>query len=124
MPLPSVTDEIDRLFEELVRRPWGSGERQIIPVEMHEVEDGWMVRLPVEGLTPGDLQVHVHGNQLTISGHLRQAQERRGKTGWTHTRRQVTFHRAMALPAGADPENIDAEIENSTLSIHIHRRQP
>jgi len=124
MPLPSVLDEIDRLFDELVRRPWGTTARQVIPAEVHEVEDGWMVRLPVEGLSPADLQVHVQGNQLTISGHRRQAQERRGKTGWTHTQREITFHRAMALPAGADPDNIDAKIENSTLTIHIRRRQP
>jgi HSP20 family molecular chaperone IbpA len=124
MALPSVVDEIDRLFEELIRRPWGSIERQVVPVEMREVEDGWMVRLPVEGLTPADLQVHVHGNQLTISGRRRQAQERHGKMGWTHTQREMTFRRAMALPAGADPENIDAEVEDSTLTIHIHRRQP
>jgi HSP20 family protein len=124
MALPSVIDEIDRLFEELVRRPWGSVARQVVPVEMREVEDGWMVKLPVEGLTPTDLQVHVQGNQLTISGHRRRAEERRGKTGWTQTQREVTFQRAVALPAGADPENIDARIENSTLCIHIRRRQP
>jgi HSP20 family protein len=124
MALPSVIDEIDRLFDELVSRPWGSVAHQVVPVEMREVEDGWMVRLPVEGLTPADLQVHVQGNQLTISGRRRQAQERRGKTGWTHTQREVTFQRAIPLPVGADPENIDAKIENATLSIHVHRRKP
>jgi HSP20 family molecular chaperone IbpA len=124
MALPSVVDEIDRLFEEMIRRPWGSGERQVVPVEMREVEDGWMVRLPVEGLTPDDLQVHVQGNQLTISGRRRQAQERHGKTGWTHAQREITFRRAIRLPAGADPEDIDAEIENATLSIHIRRLKP
>lgn len=123
MPLPSVLDEIDRLFDELIRRPWGSN-RELVPAEVREIEDGWLVKLPVEGLTAADVQVHVRGNQLTISGQRRQARERRGKAGWTQTQQQITFHRIIELPAGADPDNIDAKVEDSTLSIHIHRRKP
>lgn len=122
MPLPSVIDEIDRLFDELVRRPWGSVARQVVATEVHEVEDGWVVKLPVEGLTADDLQMHVEGHRLTITGHRRQARERRGKAGWTQ--HEIAVHRTLALPAEADPENIDAEIEDSTLTLHIHRRQP
>jgi HSP20 family protein len=124
MPLPSVIDEIDRLFDELVRRPWGSVARQVVATEVHEVEDGWVVKLPVEGLTADDLQMHVEGHRLTISGHRRQARERRGKAGWTQTEHEIAVHRTLALPAEADPENIDAGIEDSTLTLHIHRRQP
>jgi HSP20 family protein len=124
MPLPSVIDEIDRLFDELVRRPWGTTARQVVPAEVHEVKDGWMVKLPVEGLSAADLQVHVQGDRLTVTGHRRRAGEHRGKTGWTQTQEEIVIQRTIALPAGADPENIDAEIEDSTLTLHIHRRQP
>ncbi len=123
MPLPSVLDEIDRLFDELIRRPWGSN-RQLVPAEVREVEDGWLVQLPIPGLSAADLQVHVQGNRLTISGQRRQARERHSKGTWTQTSEQVTFDRTIALPPGADPETIDAKVEGSTLSIHIHRRKP
>jgi HSP20 family protein len=124
MPLPSVLDEIDRLFDELVRRPWGMSARQVVPAEVHEVKDGWMVKLPVEGLTAADLQLHVQGDRLTISGHRRRARERRGETSGTQTQQEIAIHRTIPLPAGADPESIDAKIEDSTLTIHIRRRQP
>ena len=123
MPLPSVLDEIDRLFDELIRQPWGSN-RELVPAEVREIEDGWLVKLRVEGLTAADLQVHVRGTQLTISGQRREARERRGKASWTQTQQEITFHRTIALPAGADPDNIDAKVEDSTLSIHIRRRKP
>jgi HSP20 family protein len=124
MPLPSVLDEIDRLFDELVRRPWGTAARQVVPAEVHEVNDGWTVKLPVEGLTAADLQVHMQGDHLSVTGHRRRARQRRGETGWTQTQQEIAIHRTIALPAGADPESIDAKIEGSTLTIHIRRRQP
>jgi len=125
MPLPSVLDEIDRLFDELVRRPWGTSERQVTPLDVRQVEDGWVITLPVEGLSAGDLQVHVEGKWLTVSGHSRQAREQRqGKTGWSRTEREYSLARTIALPTGADPNDIDAAIENSILTIHIRRRKP
>jgi HSP20 family protein len=125
MPLPTVLDEIDRLFDELVRRPWGRSERQVTPLEVRQVEDGWVITLPVEGLSAEDLQVRVEGGWLTVTGHSRHAQEQRqGKTGWSRTEREYSLARTFALPAGADPNHIDASIEKSILTIHIRRRKP
>ena len=125
MALPSVLDEIDRLFDELVRRPWGKAGRQVTPLDVRQVEDGWVVTLPVEDLSAKDLQVHVEGNWLTVSGHSRRAEERRqGKTGWSRREQEFSLSRTIALPAGADPNHIDATIEKSTLTIHIRRRKP
>ncbi len=123
MPLPSVFDEIDRLFDELVHRPWGT-HRQLAPVEVREVEDGWTVQVPAEGLTAADVQVQVQGNRLTITGHRHHTRERRSGGTWAQTQQEVSIHRTVALPAGADPQNIDAKLEDAILTIHIRRRQP
>ncbi len=125
MPLPTVIDEIDRLFDELIRRPWGKPARQLTPLDVRQVEDGWVVTLPVEGLSAKDLQIHVEGNWLTVSGHSRRArEERQGKSGWSRTEQEFSLSRTIALPAGADPDHIDATIENSILTLHIRRRKP
>ena len=125
MPLPTVLDEIDRLFDELIRRPWGTSSRLLKPTEVRQVEDGWIITLPLEGWSPDDLQLHAQENWLTITGHRRQSREQRhGQTGWSQIQQEVTLHRTIALPAGADPDHIDARIENSTISLHIRRRQP
>jgi HSP20 family molecular chaperone IbpA len=125
MPLPSVLDEINRLFDELIRRPWGTASRQLVPAEMREVEDGWIVKLPAPGMSAADLRIQVEGNWLMVTGYHRQSREHRhGKTGWSQRQQEVSLHRTIALPAGADPDHIDAKIEDSTLSIHIRRRQP
>jgi HSP20 family protein len=119
MPLPSVLDEIDRLFDELVRRPWGAAARQLVPAQLREVKNGWVVDLPVEGLRAADLKIEVHGRQLTVIGQRRNEQKGR----WTQTQEEVAWYRTIALPAEANPDDVEATVEGSTLSIHIGRRK-
>jgi len=125
MALPSVLEELDRLFEELVRRPWGSISRRLVPAEIREVADGWIVELPVEGLRAADLKVDVQGKQLTVTGHRRLHRERRhDKAAWTQTQQEVSLHRTLRLPSGANPDDIEAKLEGSTLTIHLGKRKP
>ncbi|HVO23126.1 MAG TPA: Hsp20/alpha crystallin family protein [Candidatus Margulisiibacteriota bacterium] len=123
MPLPSVLDEINRLFDELVRRPWGAASRQLVPVQLREVKDGWIVDLPVEGVRATDLKVEVHDRQLTVSGQRRSGQQKRAGQGWTHTREEVSWYRTVPLPMDANPDDVEASMEGSTLTIHIGRRK-
>jgi len=124
MALPTVIDEIDRLFDELVRRPWGAASRQLVPAEFRAVKDGWVVELPVQGMRAKDLTVEVHGRRLTIHGHRRQEQEQRhGQAGWSRTQQEMSLHRTIHLPDEVDPDNIEANVEGSTLSIHVRRRK-
>ena len=120
-----MLDEIDRLFDELVRRPWGGASRRLVPTEIREVEDGWIVVLPVEGLGAADLKVDVYGSQLTVTGHRRQQDRQpQGKMGWSHTHQEISLHRTINLPSGANPDAVEAKLEGSTLTIHIGRRKP
>lgn len=124
MPLPSVLDEIDRLFDELIRRPWGSATHRVVPSELRAVEDGWVVEMPVEGMRAADLTVEVKNRQLTVSGHRRgQREGRHGTGGWSKSEHEISFQRTMVLPPDADPDAIDAKIEGATLSIHIRKRR-
>ena len=123
MALPSVLDEIDRLFDELVRRPWGAAARQLVPAQVRETADGWTVDLPVEGLRSDDIQVKVHGRQLTVGGRRQSTQARRQSGRWAQMREEQSWYRTIPLPADANPDDIEASVEGSTLSIHIGRRK-
>jgi HSP20 family molecular chaperone IbpA len=125
MALPSLVDEINRLFDDLIRRPWGAGARQLSPAVIREETDGWVVEIPVEGMRAADLKVEVHGRRLTILGHRRSDQERRhGTSGWSRSQREQTLHQTVTLPADADPEDLEAQIEGSRLTVHVRRRRP
>jgi len=119
-----VFDEINRLFDELIHRPWGAASRQLVPVEVREAEDGWIVEMPVVGLRVEDLNVEVHGRLITVSGHRRHSQDQRGgEAGWTRIQHETSFSRTIPLPAAADPDAVEAKIEGATLSLHIRRRR-
>jgi HSP20 family protein len=120
MPLPTVLDQIDRLFDELIRRPWGGPTRSVQPAELREVEDGWVIEIPAQGLRASDFHVHVEGRRLTVEGHRRQQERRRHAAEWS----EVSLYRTVTLPADADPDRIDATVNASHLTIHVRRRQP
>jgi HSP20 family molecular chaperone IbpA len=123
MPLPSVLDEIDRLFDELVRRPWGAAARHLVPAQLREVKDGWVVDLLVEGLRAADLKVEVHGRQLTVIGQRRSEQRQQLKGRWAQAQEDVAWYRTIPFPAEANPDDVEATVEGSMLSIHIGRRK-
>ena len=125
MALPSVVDEINRLFEELIRRPWGASPRQLSPAAIREVDDGWVVEIPVEGMRAEDLKLEVRGRRLTVLGHRRSEQERRhGASGWSRSQREYTLRQTVTLPAEADPEDLEPRIDGAHLTVHIRRRLP
>ncbi|HUI28333.1 MAG TPA: Hsp20/alpha crystallin family protein [Candidatus Kryptonia bacterium] len=118
MALPSIIDQIDQLFDELIHRPWGGAARQLVPSEVREVADGWIVEFPVEGLRAADLKIEVHGRRLIVNGH-RKHEQRQGSAGWT--RQEHSLHRTVTLPEAASAQDIEATIAGNTLAIHVRR---
>jgi HSP20 family molecular chaperone IbpA len=125
MALPSLIDEINRLFDELIRRPWGATPRQLSPAAIRDVDDGWIVEIPVEGMRAEDLKVEVHGRRLSVLGHRRSEHERRhSPTGWARSQQEHTLRQTVTLPAEADPEDLEVRIDGAHLTVHIRRRIP
>ncbi len=124
MALPSLLDEIDRLFDELVSRPWGKP-RHLVPARIRTVEDGWIIEVPAEGLQVQDVKVTVRGRHLTISGQRHRKEEQRvGTIGWRQSEQDIAWQQSVTLPADADTNAMEAKIEDSTLTLHIRRRKP
>ncbi|MBI1817406.1 MAG: Hsp20/alpha crystallin family protein [Deltaproteobacteria bacterium] len=123
MALPSILEEIDRLFDELIHRRWGPASRQVVPTEIREVADGWLIELSIEGLRAADLRVEVHGRTLTISGQRRREQARsEGPSAWSRAQQNIALHRTITLPGEARPNDIEAKVQGANLSIHVRRR--
>jgi len=121
MSLPSVLDEIDRLFEELVRRPWGSASA-LVPAAIREVADGWVVELPNPGLAASDIRIDVHGRQLQVSGRRRRQHEHVGPAAWQSRTSEVRLQRSVTVPEEVRVEDVEARVEGDRLLLHIRRR--
>jgi len=84
------------------------------------LRDGKLVlssKLP--GLTENDVRVEVDDNYLVIQGERKFEQEENEGGVRRTERRYGRFLRAIALPDGADTEQVQASFENGMLNITI-----
>ena len=122
---PTITDQIDRLFEELIHRRWGLGPK-VSPAVWREVKDGWELEVPVPGLEAADIWVEVRGDELTVLGRRQEKREQQrlsapGRVQWSHSSRKRVFVRSFALPQRVSPEAVEARLEGDILRIRIRR---
>ena len=91
----------------------------IPPLEVDYRDGNLVVSAELPGLTENDVKVEVNNDMLTIQGERKVEQEK--TEGGVHRteRRYGQFHRAIALPEGADAEHAKAEMQNGVLQITI-----
>ncbi len=72
--LMSLRKAMDRLFEESVVRPRGETAQtgaMTVPLEVYQTENDVVVRAPVPGVRPEDIDINVLGDTLTIKGEIK-----------------------------------------------------
>jgi HSP20 family protein len=126
-PLAQLRDEFDSLFDRFLSR-WAEPFGDLIPSRFGglDVEDGdqeMVVRAEVPGFEPGEVDVQVSGNVLTVKAEKKE--EKKGKNGDGHyeERRYRTFHRSVTLPPGTEPDKIDARYKNGLLEVHVPKSE-
>ncbi len=124
-PLVRLSDEVDRLFEELIHRPWGGRDALWNPsIDLYEVHDGYVLIADLPGFRREDIDVHVEGNTLVLTG------QRSGTipaaAGKVHFQERYagSFERRMTLPETVDREKVHADFEHGVLSVHLPRKSP
>jgi HSP20 family protein len=103
-------NRMGQLFETTAQDAW------IPTVETEETAAAYMIRAEMPGMRRQDINVEVDGNQLRITGEVREEtrgnalRERRGKFAYRTT-----------LPADTDPENVEAKLNDGILSLRLPR---
>jgi HSP20 family protein len=93
-----------------------------LPVDISEKDDRYLIKAPVPGFKPEEVNVTVSGNVLTIAAkHQEQKEDKQGD----YIRREMIvgdFERQIALPADARSENINATFDNGVLQVEVPRQ--
>ena len=112
------TREIDRVFDAFFGQS-DQGRRWVPPMDLVEVEDHFVLRADLPGLSEGDVNIEVQDAALTISGERKAEHEQREK-GWYRIERSFgSFSRSLTLPDGVDPERIEASFSDGVLEVRI-----
>jgi HSP20 family protein len=120
----TVLARMDRDFDELVRRTWGTQGRGFVPaVEVVRDGDDVVVRVELPGVdVDRDVTIEADRGRLVISG------ERRGPEGedavLVRELRYGAFRREFALPQGISPEQVEASYDAGLLDVRIRAAVP
>jgi HSP20 family protein len=132
VPAPRRTQEWNpfRMMDEFLRwDPYGTLERwpsagtDFLPsFDVKETKDAYVVEADLPGVKEENVEVSLTGNVLQISGHREDETKEEGDQWFVVERSHGQFARSFSLPAGADPENVKAEMKNGVLRIGIPKR--
>jgi HSP20 family protein len=96
-------------------------------VDIEETDDSYVIEAELPGVKREDVDIELVGNELTISGEIKQ-RERKGILR-RQTRRMGEFEYRVVLPHQVDPEDVEASLNDGVLSVRVpkseraHRRK-
>jgi HSP20 family molecular chaperone IbpA len=114
----TLIDEINRLFDELVRDPWSRPRRTRLN-EPATNETYLDLEMPFAGGQLGDVSVALQGRQLVV----RAGRVPVGSTaGYDASGAPPAFERSFVLPAGAAVTAIEARLRDDVLRVRVGLR--
>jgi HSP20 family protein len=127
--LLSLQEELNRLFEESDRlggaeeHAWPSGFFWQPVMDAVEEADGYRVLVELPGVTLQDLELHVDGQTLVLTGDKRVPPEVPVE-GFLRTEGTYgPFRRIVHFPGPFDADAIDARLTDGLLQITVPRKQ-
>ena len=135
--ISTLRDEMDRVFERLVRSfsgvpsirralDWEPEFRwtsmldvQVPAVDITETDKTFRIVAELPGMKKENVEISVAQGLLTIKGEKKGEREEKDKGYYLSERRFGTFQRAFQLPSQADSDRIEASFENGVLTITV-----
>src|SRR5215472_7930338 len=118
--------EFDKIFNRMLTvKPW---EQEVAPwkpfnfvpaVEAFVDKEGkkYVCKVSLPGIEPKEVQIHVQGNLLTITGERKYTRENKEREALHEEFAYGKFERVLELPEGVNTEKLNAEFLNGVLEI-------
>ena len=90
--------------------------------EVKETADHFVVKADLPGVKEENLDVSLHNGVLSIAGSRAAEERQENESFYLYERQFGSFSRSFSLPDTADPDKIEAKLENGILSLTIGKR--
>ena len=91
------------------------------PVDIHETEEGIVLRADMPGVTKDRLDLRVDGNTLLIEGTIGISPQDQMSALYAEVR-ATTYRRQFVLSTELESTRIDANLQNGVLTVNIPKR--
>lgn len=123
-----VFSEVNRMMDMprlnwLTERGESSGRGWSLEIDVTENDNVYTVEASVPGIDPDDLEITLENDVLTISGEMKQDETREGDNYHIRERRYGSFRRSLRFPVDVNADEIDANIENGVLTLHVPKAE-
>ena len=93
------------------------------PLDVVADGDDFVVRASLPGVAPGNIQVSIEDNVLTIRGEAASHFENAEGNYLMRERRSGSFHRALRLPDTVDQDKAEPRYEHGVLTITLPKAE-
>jgi HSP20 family protein len=122
----SLRDAMNSLFQDSFVRPLshlGEGNAGMLPLDVIENENEFIVKVSLPGVRPEDVHITVHGNDVTIRGEIKADEEKQNEHYHIRERRFGMFQRTVTLTTPISSDKAQATFENGVLTLVLPKAE-
>ena len=98
------------------------GFKQTVPVNVHEVTNGYQLEIVAPGFEKEAFKVSVDKNLLTVSAETKREDEAKNEKQLRREYQFKSFQRSFTVDENIDTENIEAKYVNGVLALTLPKK--
>jgi HSP20 family protein len=94
-----------------------------LAIDVYQTPESVVIKAPIAGVKPADLDITVNDEVVTIKGHRRASEEIEKENYFVQECYWGAFSRSYVLPIAADAESSQAALKDGILIITIPKQE-
>ena len=122
-PLRELQREVGRLFDSLDPFQSVRHVRQYPPINVYDAGDGYILSAQLPGLAPGDIELTITGETLTMRGERKRSDGVKDESFRRQERPIGRWSRTITLPDRVDSAQVSASFTNGILTVTLQKAE-
>jgi len=115
----SLRDAVSQLLEDSLVAPFTNiRPSSMMPVDVYETADTFVMKAFVPGLTPDQVNLSIEQNTVTIHGEPQLNEDNGFRTLWSETT-FAPFTRSFSVPMPIEANKVEATLEHGVLTLTL-----